>query len=67
MFRKGPEAKGLRDAVFDTATRANDYLITARTLIKNEFGGKVPDAAVGPMLAAVSLPHCFSALPSRSA
>lgn len=54
VYRKGMEAKGFRDSVFDTATRANDYLITARTMIKEEFGGKIPQAVVGPLIGAVS-------------
>ncbi|PWN50318.1 hypothetical protein IE53DRAFT_297500, partial [Violaceomyces palustris] len=53
VFRNGPNAKGLKDAVFELATRANDYLITSRTLIKEEFGGKVPEMAVGPLVNAV--------------
>lgn len=55
VYRKGMEAKGFKDSVFDTATRANDYLITARTMIKEEFGGKIPQAVVGPLIGAVSL------------
>lgn len=50
VFRNGPNAHGLKDAVFSVATRANDYLITARTLIKEEFGGKVPPAAVAALV-----------------
>jgi NADH dehydrogenase [ubiquinone] 1 alpha subcomplex assembly factor 6 len=53
VFRNGPDANGLKDAVFAVATRANDYLITARKLIKEEFAGKVPPAAVGPLVNAV--------------
>lgn len=33
VFRKGPNAKGLQDAVFKVATRANDHLITAREML----------------------------------
>ena len=32
VLRKGPDAKGLKDAVFTVATRANDHLITARKM-----------------------------------
>lgn len=53
VFREGSHAKGLKDAVFDTATRANDYLITARTLLRDEFKGRIPPAAIGPLVAAV--------------
>ncbi|WFD34206.1 hypothetical protein MCUN1_001043 [Malassezia cuniculi] len=54
VFRNKIAARGLRDAVFHTATRANDYMITARTFIRDEFGGKVPQRAIGPLLLAVS-------------
>ena len=53
VFRHGPGARGLKDAVFYTATRANDYLITARRVIREELGGRVPALATGPMLLAV--------------
>jgi len=35
VLRRGAEAEGLRDAVFQVATRASDHLITARTMIQN--------------------------------
>lgn len=35
VFRHGPNAAGLQDAVFKVATRANDHLITAREMLKN--------------------------------
>ncbi|KAL9098411.1 MAG: hypothetical protein Q9163_005922 [Psora crenata] len=35
VLRHGPKAKGLRDAVFEVATRASDHLITAREMLKN--------------------------------
>lgn len=40
VLRKGAEAKGLRDAVFDVATRANDHIITAREMMKNLQAGR---------------------------
>jgi NADH dehydrogenase [ubiquinone] 1 alpha subcomplex assembly factor 6 len=40
VFRHGPNAQGLQDAVFKTATRANDHLITAREMIKNLRAGQ---------------------------
>lgn len=40
VMRKGGEAKGLRDAVFTVATRANDHLITARGMVKNLRAGQ---------------------------
>lgn len=33
VFRQGPEAVGLKDAIFTTATRASDHLITARSML----------------------------------
>lgn len=35
VLRQGAEANGLRDAVFEVATRASDHLITAREMLKN--------------------------------
>lgn len=40
VLRKGAEADGLRDAVFEVATRANDHLITAREMLKNLKAGE---------------------------
>jgi len=40
VLRQGAEAPGLRDAVFQVATRANDHLITAREMLKNLQQGK---------------------------
>ena len=40
VLREGGTAKGLRDAVFEVATRANDHLITAREMMKNVRGGR---------------------------
>ncbi len=42
VFRQGPNAPGLQDAVFKVATRANDHLITAREMLKNIQGGEQP-------------------------
>lgn len=42
VFRYGPNAEGLQDAVFQVATRANDHLITAREMLKNLQAGKGP-------------------------
>lgn len=53
VFRNGPNATGFRDAVFALATRANDYLITARKIINDEFAGKVPHAVVPPLVGVV--------------
>ena len=43
VFRMGPSAPGLQDAVFKVATRANDHLITARELLKSLKAGQDPD------------------------
>ena len=40
VFRQGAEAPGLRDAVFEVATRASDHLITAREMMKNVRKGQ---------------------------
>jgi NADH dehydrogenase [ubiquinone] 1 alpha subcomplex assembly factor 6 len=42
VFRQGPNAPGLQDAVFKVATRANDHLITAREMLKRLKAGKDP-------------------------
>ncbi len=42
VFRQGPNAPGLQDAVFKVATRANDHLITAREMLKNLKAGEDP-------------------------
>ena len=35
VFRQGAEAPGLRDAVFEVATRASDHLLTASAMLEN--------------------------------
>jgi NADH dehydrogenase [ubiquinone] 1 alpha subcomplex assembly factor 6 len=35
IYRQGGNAPGLRDAVFEVATRASDHLITARSMLSN--------------------------------
>lgn len=45
VFRHGPDAPGLQDAVFKVATRANDHLITAREMLKNMQQGQDPGHA----------------------
>ncbi|KAI9159022.1 NADH dehydrogenase-like protein [Paramyrothecium foliicola] len=40
VFRQGPNAPGLQDAVFKVATRANDHLITAREMLKRLKAGE---------------------------
>lgn len=53
VFRKGGNAHGIDEAVFEFATLANDHLITAREMFK-ESGGKIPERARPVFLAAVS-------------
>jgi NADH dehydrogenase [ubiquinone] 1 alpha subcomplex assembly factor 6 len=43
IFRNGPNAVGIRDAIFAVATRASDHLITARELLKNVQQYREPD------------------------
>jgi NADH dehydrogenase [ubiquinone] 1 alpha subcomplex assembly factor 6 len=43
VLRRGAEATGLKDAVFDVATRASDHLITARTMLQNLSRGEDVD------------------------
>ncbi|KAI0248584.1 isoprenoid synthase domain-containing protein [Lactifluus subvellereus] len=45
VFRKGPAAKGIDDAVFELATIANDHLVTARETFRDD-AGKVPRVAM---------------------
>ena len=45
VLRLGAEAPGLRDAVFEVATRASDHLITARQMLKNVRAGEDVDHA----------------------
>jgi len=40
ILRRGAKAPGLKDAVFQVATRANDHLITAREMLKSLQQGK---------------------------
>ncbi|KAK7210654.1 hypothetical protein V2G26_017832 [Clonostachys chloroleuca] len=42
VFRQGPNAPGLQEAVFKVATRANDHLITAREMLKRIQAGQDP-------------------------
>ncbi|KAJ3801528.1 isoprenoid synthase domain-containing protein [Lentinula aff. detonsa] len=54
VFRRGPAAKGIDDAVFEFATLANDHLVTARSMFDQEgFGGRVPQEAMPVFLTGV--------------
>ncbi|KAF2087935.1 hypothetical protein K490DRAFT_73394 [Saccharata proteae CBS 121410] len=43
VLRQGADAPGLRDAVFAVATRANDHLITARSMLASLSAGRDVD------------------------
>ena len=54
VFRRGPGADGLEDAVFEFATIAHDHLITAREMLNGEdMNGLVPTAAMPIFLSGV--------------
>lgn len=54
VLRKGGEAKGLKDGLYEIGTRGMDELITARRELKGN-GGKVRPKSVIPLfLSAVS-------------
>ncbi|KAI1008059.1 hypothetical protein K3495_g174 [Podosphaera aphanis] len=40
IFRRGPDAEGLKDVIFTIATRANDHVNTAKEILKNLRQGK---------------------------
>lgn len=52
VLRLGPEAPGLKDAVFEVATRANDHMLTARKML-NEVGEEGKGPAFSTFLPAV--------------
>jgi NADH dehydrogenase [ubiquinone] 1 alpha subcomplex assembly factor 6 len=54
VFRRGPGAEGLEDAAFEFATIANDHMITARDMFKQEgMDGIIPQAAMPIFLSGV--------------
>ncbi|KAF5369456.1 hypothetical protein D9758_002714 [Tetrapyrgos nigripes] len=54
VFRQGPSAARLDDAIFEFATLANDHLATARSMFGQEgLGGRVPVEAMSVFLAGV--------------
>lgn len=66
VFRQGPNAHGIEDAVFEFATIANDQLATARNMLK-EANGRVPREAMPVFIAGVrvvaadtAMAHMFS-------
>ncbi|EFI27201.1 hypothetical protein CC1G_15026 [Coprinopsis cinerea okayama7 len=63
VFRRGPGAEGLEDAVFEFATIANDHLITAREMFNQEgMNGLIPDAALPIFLSGVPTASYLSRL-----
>ncbi|KZT25396.1 hypothetical protein NEOLEDRAFT_359523 [Neolentinus lepideus HHB14362 ss-1] len=59
VFRKGPQADMLSDAVFEFATAANDHLATARDMFKDTG---VPKEAMPVFLAAIPVQSYLSRL-----
>lgn len=69
VMRSGGQAKGFKDAVFDTATRANDYLITVRREIRENLPrGRVADSsgrepgARPALVGLATIPHMLARL-----
>lgn len=62
--RQGGMAKGFKDAVFETATRANDYLITVRRDIREKLaGGKVSnEGGRAVLVGTATIPHLLERL-----
>ena len=59
VFRKGPAAKGVEDAVYDFAVLANDHLLTARKMFSEE-SAETRRRAMPVFLAAVRYLFTFS-------
>ncbi|THH10471.1 hypothetical protein EW145_g1293 [Phellinidium pouzarii] len=53
VFRRGPDANGIQDAVYEFATVANDHLLTAREMLKEGQRHRVPRAVMPVFLNAV--------------
>jgi len=55
VFRYGPQARGIEDAVFEFATVAHDHLKTARSMVLNVGGSndKIPKEALPVFLGGV--------------
>jgi NADH dehydrogenase [ubiquinone] 1 alpha subcomplex assembly factor 6 len=72
VLRFGGQAPGFRDAIFATATRANDYLLTARKTLQDGAsesdptlalkGGRVPDAGKPALVGAATIPFLLQRL-----
>ncbi|TFK24970.1 hypothetical protein FA15DRAFT_618696 [Coprinopsis marcescibilis] len=63
VFRRGPHADGVDNAVFEFATTANDHLITARDMLNGEkMDGLVPRAAMPIFLSGVPIANYLGRL-----
>ena len=63
VFRQGPNAHGIEDAVFEFATIANDQLATARNMLvaTEEANGRVPREAIPVFIAGVRVMRIVTA------
>ncbi|KAF8645253.1 hypothetical protein AX16_008078 [Volvariella volvacea WC 439] len=59
VFRKGPGAEGIDEAVFEFATLGNDHLLTARAMFKEQ---KMPKVAIPVFLAGVPIANYLGRL-----
>lgn len=65
VFRKGPKAAGIEDAVYEFAVAANDHLLTARSMFKEKDDKiHVPREVMPVFLGAVSERRSASIIPS---
>ncbi|KAF8903159.1 Squalene/phytoene synthase, partial [Gymnopilus junonius] len=64
VFRHGPQAQGIEDAVFEFATLAHDHLTTARDMLTSFEGsnGRVPREAMPIFLAGVPVSNYLKRL-----
>ena len=63
VFRRGPAADGIEDAVFEFATIAHEHLETARDMVLKDDG--VPKQAMSIFLAGVRVIHIASTSAER--
>ncbi|CAO1619494.1 unnamed protein product [Sympodiomycopsis kandeliae] len=63
ILRNGGRAAGFKDVIFKTATRANDYLITARSVISKECPkGRIPHQATPVLVGTTRIPFLLQRL-----
>ncbi|PAV17197.1 hypothetical protein PNOK_0726100 [Pyrrhoderma noxium] len=62
VFRRGPAAEGINDAVYEFAVVANDHLITAREMFKEDGGYRVPTEAMPVFLGAIPVQNYLTRL-----